>query len=335
MMPNYPSPYRNRLPILILCPVERCNCRCRMCGYWSREATASLTLDHVESIAVEAGDLGVVHAVFSGGEPLLHPDIIKMCSVFKQSGTYVTVLTNGLLLEKWAGQLISVCDEIIVSLDGPREIHDEIRRVTGGYERIAKGIQAIRSQTDTIKISGRCTVQKRNIRHLCRTVDAAHELGLEKISFLAVSDDRSQFWQQAQPGEPEDLIPTIQDISDLDDELDVLAKDYVDDYESSFIAETPEKHKRRLHQYFLGIHGLSEFSPTYCNAAWFSAIVESNGDIRACFFTDVIGNYFSDGGLKRVINSEKAVNLRKTIAGKMINQCNKCVSTLNYKETHN
>ena len=335
MMPNYPAPHLSRVPILILCPVESCNCRCRMCGYWSRESTANLTLDHVESIADEAVDLGVVHAVFSGGEPLLHRDIINMCSVFKQSGAYVTVLTNGLLLEKWSGQLVSVCDEIIISLDGPREIHDEIRRVTGGYERIEKGIQAIQRQKEKIKISGRCTVQKRNIRHLCQTVDAAHELGLEKISFLAVSDDRSQFWQQAQPGEPEDLLPDIQDIVDLDNELNNLAKDYADDYASSFIPESPEKHKRRLHQYFLGLHGLSEFSPTYCNAAWFSAIIESNGDIRACFFTEVIGNYFSDGGLEKVINSDKAINLRKSIGGKMINQCKKCVSTLNYKEPHN
>ena len=334
MKPDFPSPIVSHVPILILCPVERCNCRCLMCGYWSREATSMLTLEQVESIAEEAYDFGVQHAVFSGGEPLLHPDINSMCLVFKQYGTYVTVLTNGLLLEKWAEPLSAVCDEIIISLDGPSEIHDEIRRISGGYERIAKGIQALRNHTNTLRISGRCTVQKRNIRHLCRTVDAAHELGLEKISFLAVSDDRSQFWQKAQPGEPEDIIPNIADISALENELDLLAKDYADDYKSSFIAESPEKHKHRLHQYFLGLHGLGEFFPTHCNAPWFSAIIESNGDVRTCFFTDVVGNVFNGGGLKNVINSEKAQNLRTSIEGKAIRQCVKCVSTLNYKESH-
>jgi len=303
-----------------------------MCGYWSRNASATLSLGQVKSIAVEAYDLGVEHAVFSGGEPLLHSDIVRMCSIFKKSGAYVTLLTNGLLLEKWAEELISVCDEIIVSLDGPREIHDDIRRVPGAYDRIAKGIQAVRNQTDIITISGRCTVQKRNIRHLRQTVDAAHELGLEKISFLAVSDDRDQFWQQAQPGEPEDLIPSIHEITDFAEELAALAKDYAEDYKSSFIAETPEKHKRRLYQYFLGLHGLSEFAPINCNAPWFSAIIESNGDVRTCFFTDVVGNVFSDGGLKSVLNSDAAVNLRRSISADKINQCTKCVSTLNYQE---
>ena len=332
MKPNYPSPTLNRLPILILCPVERCNCRCRMCGYWSRKGTANLTLEQVESIAGEACDLGVIHAVFSGGEPLLHPDIINMCSVFKQSRTYVTVLTNGLLLEKWAEKLISVCDEIIVSLDGPREIHDDIRRVSGAYDRIAKGIQAIQGQTDTIKISGRCTVQKRNIRYLRGIVDAAHELGLEKISFLAVSDDREQFWQQAQPGEPEDLIPSIQEIPVLAKELSALEKEHAEDYKTSFIAESPEKHQRRIYQYFQGLHGLSKFTPIYCNAPWVSAIIESNGDVRTCFFTDVVGNVFSDGGLGKVLNSDAAIKLRKSISANEINQCIKCVSTLNYQE---
>ena len=333
MTPEYPSPTISHLPSLILCPIESCNCRCRMCGYWSRNASATMSLEQVKSIALEAHELGVAHAVFSGGEPLLHPDITSMCSVFKQSGTYITLLTNGLLLEKWAEKLISVCDEIIVSLDGPREIHDDIRRVPGAYDRIAKGIQAIRSQTDTIKISGRCTVQKRNIRHLRRTVDAAHELGLEKISFLAVSDDRGQFWQQAQPGEPEDLIPSIQEIPDLAEELAALATDYAEDYKNSFIAESPEKHKRRLYQYFLGLHGLNEFAQIYCNAPWFSAIIESNGDVRTCFFTDVVGNVFFDGGLRNVLNSDAAINLRKSISANELNQCTKCVSTLNYQES--
>lgn len=328
---KYPPSIISHIPILILCPVERCNCRCRMCGYWSRDATTLMSLEQVKFIAAEAQDLDVVHIVFSGGEPLLHPEIISMCSVFKQTGTYVTLLTNGLLLERWSKKLIPVCNEIIVSIDGPLEIHDDIRRVSGAYDSIAKGIQAIRRQSDTIKISGRCTVQKRNIRHLCRTVDAAHELGLENISFLAVSDDREQFWQEAQLGEPEDIIPNINDLRDLETELDKLAMHYAADYKNSFIAESPEKHKRRLYQYFSGLHGLSEFPPIYCNAQWYSAIIESNGNVRNCFFTDVVGNVFSDGGLREVLNSNAAINLRRSISANEIKQCNKCVSTLNYK----
>ena len=331
MIPKYPPPTLNELPILILCPVERCNCRCRMCGYWHRNATATLNLEQVTQIALEAQELRVAHVVFSGGEPLLHPDIASMCASFRHIASHITILTNGLLVEQKAEQLITVCDEIIISLDGPREIHDDIRGVRGSFERIVEGIRAIRERSDTINISGRCTVQKRNFRHLRQTVDTAHALGLEKISFLAVSNDSDQFWNQAQSGEDENLIPDKQELPELEQELETLAIEYAEDYKNSFIAESPEKHQRSLLHYFSGLHGLRPFAPIYCNAPWYSAIIESNGDVRTCFFTDVVGNVLTDGGLKNVLNDKKAVDLRKSVMTNQIHQCARCVSKLHYK----
>lgn len=303
-----------------------------MCGYWQRNLTPQLTLELVRDIAVEAKDFGVTLAVFSGGEPLLHPDIIDMCSVFRQFNIPVTVLTNGLLLEKWAERLISVSNEIIISLDGPREVHDDIRGIPGAFDRIHSGVNAIRANSDQIKISGRCTVQKRNLSELRRTVAAAHTLGLEKISFLAVSADQQQFKQQSQTGQQEDLLPSIQDLAALKTELTFLAEEYAADYETGFIAESPEKHHRRLYQYFKALHHQGELPSVYCNAAWFSAVIESSGDVRACFFTEIIGNVITDGGLKRVLTSEAALNLRNSIRKNQIKQCSHCVSTLNYKD---
>src|SRR3712207_8082535 len=37
----------------------------------------------------------------------------------------------------------SWCDDVIVSLDGPREIHDQIRRIPRAFDRLAEGVAAL------------------------------------------------------------------------------------------------------------------------------------------------------------------------------------------------
>jgi MoaA/NifB/PqqE/SkfB family radical SAM enzyme len=55
-------------------------------------------------------------------------------------GIRVTVLSTGLLFERFAREITEHIDDAIVSLDGPSEIHDRIRRVPGGFNRIAAGV---------------------------------------------------------------------------------------------------------------------------------------------------------------------------------------------------
>lgn len=49
-----------------------------------------------------------------------------------------------MLLEKYAEDLVNLgIDEIIFSLDGPREIHDTIRGGEGIFDRTIKGLKAV------------------------------------------------------------------------------------------------------------------------------------------------------------------------------------------------
>ncbi len=317
------------LPILILYPINSCNCRCRMCGAWEQGTTTSMHLKDVISIANEAKKLKLQQVVFSGGEPLLHPDIDLMCQVFHQIGVKVTLLTNGLLLPKFAERLVTACHEIIVSLDGPREIHNTIRNVPNVYERLEKGILSLRQQSDDCTIFGRCTVQQCNISYLRATVDAAHNLSLDKISFLAVTDEPETFYHNSMKAEPEKLLPEFNDLPQLEKELDLLSLQYSDEFELGFIMESPQKLNRRLLQYFSAMHGINDFPTVKCNAPFVSAVVESNGDLRPCFFHRPLGNIFRDGGLTTVLNSKSAIKWRSLFNVKEHRKCSRCVCSLN------
>src|SRR5205085_1498683 len=122
--PGGPASPRMKLPILILYPHSRCNCRCVMCDIWkttdAREITAADLDRHLEGIE----SLGVRWVVFSGGEPLMHSDLFRLCARLRLLRIRLTILSTGLLLEQHAQSITEHLDEVIVSLDGPREIHD-------------------------------------------------------------------------------------------------------------------------------------------------------------------------------------------------------------------
>src|SRR5579862_925613 len=112
------------LPILMLNAHSRCNCRCVMCDIWKRESNDQMRLQDLERHRTSLENLGVRQVVLTGGEPLLHNDLTALCDFFRDQDIHLTLLTTGLLLHKRAEDVAALFDDVIVSLDGPPEIHD-------------------------------------------------------------------------------------------------------------------------------------------------------------------------------------------------------------------
>ena len=110
--------------------------------------------------------------------------------IFSNLGIRLTLLTTGLLLARRAADVAALFDDVIVSLDGPQQIHDTVRRVRGCFERIGEGVVAVRRLQPGMRIMARTTVQKANYAHLRETVRSAKGLGLDGISLLAADVTR-------------------------------------------------------------------------------------------------------------------------------------------------
>jgi sulfatase maturation enzyme AslB (radical SAM superfamily) len=59
----------------------------------------------------------------------MHSDLFRLCQFLRERKIRTTLLSTGLLIERYANQIEEWMDDVIVSLDGPQEIHDAIRRV--------------------------------------------------------------------------------------------------------------------------------------------------------------------------------------------------------------
>ncbi len=323
-----------QLPILILFPHSRCNCRCVMCDIWRSTGRDQLSVAEISSWIGEWRALGVKRVVLSGGEALQHGDIWAICDVIRSAHIGISILSTGLLLARHAEDLVARCDDVVVSLDGPQRIHDEIRNVPRAYERLAEGVRAVRAASSAIALSARCTVQQRNFRALRDTVRAARELGLDRISFLAADVSSSAFnrpdgWSDERAG---DVAVASEDLPLLAEELDRLEAEHAADFASGFIAEPPDKLRERLLFHFAAHHGLTEFPRRRCNAPWVSGVIEADGTLRPCFFQPALGNVREAGSLGAVLNSDAAVAWRSGLDVERNAICKRCVCTLALEE---
>ena len=319
------------LPILILNVHNRCNCRCVMCDIWKRESNDQMRAQDLERHRASLESLGVRQVVLTGGEPLMHNDLAALCDFFRERQIHLTLLTTGLLLHKRAEEVAMLFDDVIISLDGPPEIHDVIRRVNGAYNLIHKGIVAVRHHTPSMPITCRTTIQKSNHRHLRQTVDAARALGLDSISFLAADLTSSAFnrpliW----PGEKQSEIGlNIEETQELEEEVERLILEYHDGINHKYIVESPAKLRRIARRFREHLGQLTPQAPI-CNAPWVSAVVEVDGSVRPCFFHRTIGNITSST-LAEVVNGEAAQKFRQSLDIENDPTCRRCVCSLNYR----
>lgn len=105
----------HQLPVLVLMPHSRCNCRCVMCDIWKANTEKrEITVEELEKHIAQFIQLKVREVVFSGGEALMHSNLWKLCSLIRQNEIRITILSTGLLLQKNATEIIAHCDEVIV-----------------------------------------------------------------------------------------------------------------------------------------------------------------------------------------------------------------------------
>jgi MoaA/NifB/PqqE/SkfB family radical SAM enzyme len=316
------------MPILVLNAHSRCNCRCVMCDIWKRDEAAEITAAKLERHRESFRRLSVEWVVLTGGEPLMHSDLRSLCMFFRELNIRITLLTTGLLLARRAEDVATLFDDVIISLDGPQTVHDAIRRVPGGFALIQTGISAVRKLRPEMKITCRSTVQKQNYAYLRATVDSARALGLDGISFLAAdvtseAFNRPRLW----PSERQHEVGlSSDDIRNLEQEMEGLISEYADDIRDAYIAEKPTK-LRKIVAHFKAHLGLADAQSPFCNAPWVSAVVETNGSVRPCFFHPPVGN-LQNGTFEEIVNGDVARSFRHELDVASDPICRNCVCSL-------
>jgi Fe-coproporphyrin III synthase len=321
------------MPVVVISPHNQCNCRCSMCDIWRIQEPQQLTLADLEKQRDAFRDLGVRWVVFSGGEAQLNTQLFLLAQMLRGEGIRITLLTAGLLLEQEAESIARNIDDVIVSLDGPPELHNAIRRVRGAFEKLASGVAAIRRVRPDMGISARCTVQKANHQVLCETVRSAKKLGLNSISFLAADVTSDAFNRAAgwSPERQDRVALSPEEVEWLAAEVEQLINEQNAEESKGFVAESPLK-LRRIVLHFRAHLGQAGHVAPRCNAPWVSAVVEASGDVRPCFFHPKLGN-IHDRPLQEIVNGTEALQFRANLDVSTNPVCRRCVCSLHIQRS--
>lgn len=139
---------------------DRCNLRCKYCmppeGVELISHEALLTLEEIYRVISIMADMGVKKIRFTGGEPLVRKNLIKLINdVDKLPGIEeIALTTNGILLGNMAYELKEAgVNKVNVSLDTCNA--DIFSKITGfnGYRKVREGIKKAQSAGMAVKIN--------------------------------------------------------------------------------------------------------------------------------------------------------------------------------------
>jgi heme b synthase len=161
---------------------------CRRTEVADEVSPDELSPEEAESLIDEMSGWGRTILVFSGGEPLMRPDIFRLMRYANEKGVIVALATNGTLIDQDLAKRIreSGVDRVSISLDGADEAtHDVLRRLPGSFQSAIAGAQALRAEGVPLQIN--VTVAKHNADQLDEMVSLAKDLGAAALHlFLLV-----------------------------------------------------------------------------------------------------------------------------------------------------
>lgn len=172
---------------------QTCNQRCYFCYFINRiedhkhPEHAFMSLDKAKKICDTLRYFyGNTAIDIQGGEPTIYKDILELVRHCHDIGLYPTLITNGLMLAK-PGAIEKYRDaglrDFLVSLHGVGDIHDDVVRVKGAYDKIMKAIEQMKALEFPFRIN--CTMSKPVIPLLPEIAQHAIDYGAYAVNFIA------------------------------------------------------------------------------------------------------------------------------------------------------
>ncbi|HEX3542890.1 MAG TPA: pyrroloquinoline quinone biosynthesis protein PqqE [Candidatus Acidoferrum sp.] len=194
---------------------HRCPLHCVYCSNpLELDARANeLSTEAWRNIFIQAAELGVLQADFTGGEPLARPDIVELVSAARAAGLYVNLITSGLPLDEARLEKLVTAgvDHFQLSFQAARpESASEISG-TATHSQKLRVLEWLRAYRVAVTLN--FVIHRRNIDQLSEMLAIAEASCATRVEFANV-----QYYGWAFANR-ENLLPTRQH---LDTSLEIL-----------------------------------------------------------------------------------------------------------------
>lgn len=267
----------------------RCNLRCEMCYlvHEGRERKRDeLTADEIKRVISQL--TRKIPVAFTGGEPLLKEGIMDVLRYTSKRNT-CGILTNGILLtEKRSREIVDMGVSVItVSVDGPREIHNNIRGPRSfegaieGIRRVQKYKKKVGKKNPNIHLNA--VILPSNIDSLHEILDLVEELSIEICSFQILDPSLNRSGLNLHNEISRYMKPTINLVDKIEPKKMERFIENIERESKSRKLNTkfvPPLKKEDLIDYYSGRVSLNKYT---CKLPWSSMRISPFGDVYPCF----------------------------------------------------
>jgi len=297
-----------------------CNERCRHCyleagphADRSDEFSTAECLDVLPQLrALAPGAL----LIFTGGEPLLRPDIYDLARAAQESGFMVVVGTNGICLTLERLELLRQAgvQGVALSLDSLRpEVHDAFRGRRGAWQATMRSIEHLRR--DGLPFVLQTTVSRANLAELPDLVALAADTGARtyNLYFLVPTGRGETFTSDVTPSEYEALLQDIRRWQEVYAGRLLVSAKCAPHYQRVLWEDNPQS--PYLRAFDQGAGG--------CPAAMHYLGIRPNGDVTPCPYLPLYGGNLRTRSLDEIWNGSalfRRLRQRSLLTG----TCGKC-----------
>jgi len=175
----------DKKPVVVWNMTRRCNLKCVHCYAQAldRDFPDELTTAEGKALLDDLAAFGCPVVLFSGGEPLLRPDLVELAAYAVAKGMRAVISTNGTLITPPVARALKDIglSYVGISLDGMEQVNDRFRGVKGAFRRALEGIAAC--QEAGIKVGLRFTMNRRNAAEIPAIFDLLESHDIPRVCF--------------------------------------------------------------------------------------------------------------------------------------------------------
>lgn len=181
--PERYAPAGGRAPVVVWNVCRHCNMSCPHCYAAAayRPSPEDLSTEEAMRLLEDMAGCGVRIVIFSGGEPLLRPDLLELLAHARRVGIAPQLSTNGVFIDDDCARRLAAAGVayVGVSIDGIPEFNDRYRGMDGGYAAACRGLRSARAAG--MRTGLRMTLTKRNAAQLVQMLEVATDLAVDRF----------------------------------------------------------------------------------------------------------------------------------------------------------
>ena len=298
-----------------------------------------LSLDRLKALADEVRSFKPLFYLW-GGEPFLYRDLIPFLEYLQQRRIVAAINTNGTFLEDKAEDLVRVgVANLLISVDGPREVHDKVRGREGTYDKVMAGVDKLlevrkRHGAATPYVTFVTTVNPDNVNDFPKVYDIAAERGIDFMGLqfgTFTTPETGMTYEQRMKSELGCEATSWKGFLSYDSSaLDVptvqeglrQVRSRKHPFGTYFV---PDLQPEDLPNYYTKTAPLK--SGRKCIVPWMRADILPNGDVYPCIdYPDYIVGNINETPLMELWNGERYVKFRQALMRGLFGICGRCQS---------